>query len=276
MAWIAIIRPLNALLTFGSVMVGAYLAARTAQVNWAWESALMASLAASLILSAGNAFNDLRDQESDRINHPDRPLVRGAISRTGAWWVTLVSGSIGLVLSFIVSPIAGLVALFVLVLLLAYSLYLESLPFWGNLAVASMAALTFPFGGLAVKSLGGTEYPALFALLFHLGREIVKDLEDRRGDAMAGLNTLAIRFGVQFPRILASLVLAILVIVTIIPFLTGTYGLTYFFLVLFGVDGLLVGIIWKLWSSEDPRSLRQISLGLKAGMAIGLVAILLG
>ena len=274
--WITIIRPLNALLTFISVAIGAYLASRTTALAWDWWRVFAAALSASLILCAGNAFNDLQDQESDRINHPNRPLVQGTMSRTGAWWVAILCGIIGLILAFSLSATLGVIALSVSVLLLAYSLILQSLPLIGNLSVAIMAALTFPYGGLSVGSIRGTEYPAIFALLFHLGREIVKDLEDRRGDAMAGFSTLAVRFGVQFPRILASFVLALLIVMTVIPFLTGTYGLTYFFIVLFGVDGLLVGIIWKLWSSEDARSLRQVSLGLKAGMAIGLLAIILG
>jgi geranylgeranylglycerol-phosphate geranylgeranyltransferase len=274
--WLAILRPLNALLTFISVGIGAYLAWRISEWNWVWWRIIAAAVSASLILCAGNVFNDLCDQESDRINHPHRPLVQGTISRTGAWWVTILCAITGLILAFIISSITGIIALSVSVLLVIYSLYLQSMPLLGNLSVAVMAALTFPYGGLSVGSIRGTEYPAIFAVLFHLGREIVKDLEDRRGDAIAGFSTLAVRFGVQFPRIVASVILSVLIIATVIPFITGTYGLTYFFVVLFGVDGLLVGIIWKLWSSEDARSLRQVSMGLKAGMAIGLIAIILG
>lgn len=274
LGWVAILRPLNMVLAFGAVMLGAYLASQYAP--WKWGLVILAGVAAALILAAGNVFNDLKDQEADRINHPDRPLVRGYLSRSAAWWITIICAAVGLLLASMVSPVALIVAVVVSILLVAYSLYLKSKLFWGNLSVAVMAALTFPFGGIALGTIRGTEYPALFALLFHLGREIVKDIQDRRGDAEVGLNTLAIRFGVHFPRMVVSLVLSLLIVVTIIPFVTGTYGLTYFLIVILGVDALLVGMIWKLWTSEDVRSMRQVSIGLKAGMVIGLIAIVLG
>jgi geranylgeranylglycerol-phosphate geranylgeranyltransferase len=272
--WVMIARPVNMLLTFASVMLGAFLASQ--YIAWDWKQVLAAATAASLILAAGNAFNDLRDQESDVINHPDYPLIKGDISRTAALWVVIVCGSLGVFLAGLVSLTALAIAVFVSLLLVAYSLYLESVPFWGNLSVAVMAALTFPFGGIALGTIHGTEYPGIFALLFHLAREIVKDLQDRQGDALTKVNTLAVRFGVQFPRIVVSAVLALLILVTIVPYLSGVYNLTYLLIAVLGVDGLLVGMIWKLWTSEDTRSLRMVSTGLKAGMAIGLIAIVLG
>ncbi len=272
--WLVVLRPVNMFMTFGAVCLGAYLASKWAA--WEWMPVLGAALAASLIMAAGNVFNDLCDVESDRINHPNRPLVVGAVSRIGAWAIVIIGGLAGLILAWMVSPAVFWVALFVVILLAGYSLYLKSIPVWGNLSVALMAGLTFPFGGIALGTVRGTEYPALFGLLFHFAREVVKDLEDREGDALMGFNTIAVRFGVAFPRLLICLALGLLIIVTIIPFVTGTYGVVYFLVALLGVDGLLVGMMWKLWISEDPRSLRQVSVGLKAGMAIGLVAILLG
>jgi geranylgeranylglycerol-phosphate geranylgeranyltransferase len=274
LGWVKIARPVNMVLTFASVMLGAYLASDFAQ--WTWGKVLAAAASASLILAAGNAFNDLRDQPSDVINHPDYPLVTGEITRQGAWRVAITCEISGLLLAIVVSPMALAVAILVALLLVAYSLYLESVPFWGNLSVAVMAALTFPFGGIALGTVHGTEYPAIFALLFHLAREIVKDLQDRQGDALAKINTIAVRFGVQFPRIVVSAVLGLLIIATIVPYLSGVYNLTYFLIALLGVDGFLVGMIWILWTSEDTRSLRLVSMGLKAGMAVGLIAIVLG
>jgi geranylgeranylglycerol-phosphate geranylgeranyltransferase len=272
--WLGVLRPINMLMTFGAVCLGAYLASEW--VAWEWMPVLSAAFAASLILAAGNVFNDLRDVESDRINHPERPLVVGTLSKLSAWGIVIIGGLAGLILAWAVSPAAFWVALFVVILLAGYSLYLKSVPVWGNLSVAVMAGMTFPFGGIALGSMRGTEYPAIFGLLFHFAREVVKDLEDREGDALMGLNTIAVKFGVVFPRLLICVVLGLLIIVTIIPFVTGRYGITYFLVALLGVDLLLVGMMWKLWTSEDPRSLRQVSFGLKAGMAIGLVAIVLG
>ena len=165
--WFSVMRPLNMLLTFGSVLLGGYLASE--YIGWQWIPILKAAASASLILAAGNAFNDIFDLPSDQLDHPDRPLVTGRLSRKSAWFVTVICVVVGLWLAVWVSWVAFAVAVFVSVLLVVYSLVLKSIPLLGNLTVSIMAALTFPFGGIALGTLRGTEYPAVFALLFHLG-----------------------------------------------------------------------------------------------------------
>ncbi|MCK4824074.1 UbiA family prenyltransferase, partial [bacterium] len=50
-----------------------------------WElRTLSGAVSASLILAAGNAFNDVRDLQSDRINTPHRPIPSGLITSFGA------------------------------------------------------------------------------------------------------------------------------------------------------------------------------------------------
>jgi hypothetical protein len=68
-------------------------------------------IAIALFYTAGMYLNDILDLESDRQEHPDRPLPSGRISAGEAWTVTLVLFAVGLALLLFVdrqSFIAGL------------------------------------------------------------------------------------------------------------------------------------------------------------------------
>ena len=160
-------RPLNGLITALSVGIGAL----TADQAPAWPAILLAALSAALINGAGNAFNDLLDIDIDRINRPLRPLPAGRLSPNAARMQSLLLALAGCTLAFWLSPWHVLIALAVVALLAFYSLSLKNSLLWGNVLVAFVGAIAFPYGALAAGDLGRSWIPALFAFLFHLGRE---------------------------------------------------------------------------------------------------------
>ena len=92
-----------------------------------------------------------------------------------------------------------------------YSLSLKNSLLWGNVLVAFVGAIAFPYGALAAGDLGRSWIPALFAFLFHLGREIVKDIEDVAGDQIRGERTLPLAWGRTQAAVLAAFVYLVLV-----------------------------------------------------------------
>ena len=172
----------------------------------AWSALLLAALSAALINGAGNAFNDLMDIDIDRINRPLRPLPAGRLSPNAARRQSLLLALAGGALAFWLSPWHGLIALAVAALLAFYSISLKNSLLWGNVLVAFVGAIAFPYGALAAGGLGRSWIPALFAFLFHLGREIVKDIEDVAGDQIRGERTLPLAWGRAQAGVLAALV----------------------------------------------------------------------
>jgi geranylgeranylglycerol-phosphate geranylgeranyltransferase len=146
-------------------------------------------MSAFFISAGGNSINDFYDLEIDRINKPRRPLPRGAISRSSALLFSIALFLLGMVLSFWVGGFGILVALAASGLLIVYSSFLKKRFIWGNLAVSSVCALAFVYGGLAADDFRLSLVPAAFALVFHLGREILKDIEDLKGDSSSGAST---------------------------------------------------------------------------------------
>ncbi len=266
-------RPLNCGIAALSVLVGAV----TAGLLVPNAEIAVAALAASCIAAAGNVYNDVRDVEIDRINQPGRPLPAGEVGSRMALVAAILLAVVGLVASGWVGLLPLLVAAFTLVLLYLYSRYLKPTTLWGNLTVAVAGATAFPFGALAAGTWGRSWIPAGFALLFHLGREIIKDLEDVAGDRAAGAHTLPLRWGTAAAVWSSTSIFLILFILTAMPALMGTYGLVY--LTLVAIMNLVVAVtLAGLGLGRQPGSppLFPASILLKGCMVLGLAAVVAG
>jgi len=109
-----------------------------------------------------------------------------------------------------------------------------------------------------------------------LGREIIKDIEDQSADKTVSAQTLPLRFGTKTALKVATVVFFILILFTFFPYVFGIYNEIYFWVVLIGVDLVIVAALGIMWKHPSPESLRRISATLKADMPIGLLAIYLG
>ena len=264
-------RPLNSLITALSVGIGAL----TADQAPTWPALVLAALSAALINGAGNAFNDLLDIDIDRINRPLRPLPAGRLSPSAARIESLLLALAGCALALWLGPWHGLIALAVVALLAVYSIALKNTLLWGNVLVAVVGAIAFPYGALAAGDIGRSWIPALFAFLFHLGREIVKDIEDMAGDQIRGERTLPLCWGRTQAAVLAAFVYLLLVGFTSLPIFTGLYGALYA-LALLPVHALVGYVLWQLYRQRAVLADDRLGRLLKVAMFLGLVAIVVG
>jgi len=151
-----------------------------------------------LLTSASMVINDIYDQPFDRINHPDRPLVTGRITEKEAWTtvgvLSVVYGALGITLPSQVAPFW----IGSWVLIMAYTPVLKKICFVKNLACALTVAATVPFIGgasLLVPLSVPLGTKARFVFAGSLYCEVLMDLLDKTGDAMAGIRTLPVLFG---------------------------------------------------------------------------------
>ena len=77
--YLALTRPGNMALTAVAVVAGSFIAAGDNIVDFQIEI-LIASISAMMLVGGGNALNDYNDRESDKENHPNRPIPAGLIS----------------------------------------------------------------------------------------------------------------------------------------------------------------------------------------------------
>lgn len=272
-ALIEICRPLNVLLTSMVVIIAALIASDSESLNcFVW----LAALSAGLVAGGGNVINDIYDLDVDKINKPKRPLPSGRISLKASfiWCRSLLIS--GVALAFSIQSGLGLIAFLVAILLWGYAKHWKGTVFLGNVIVAFCGALAFIFGALTVSNIADGIIPAIFAFLIHLGREIIKDIEDMDGDSALGLRTLPIVWGVEKSRYLAAGVLLTLCLVTVYPYFTNLYNELYMVSIIIGVLIPLMVMIVFLFFRIDMQALRRISMSLKIIMITGLLSLYLG
>ncbi len=270
-AYLELARPVNCLIVAASVLVGGLLA-RAAH----WGMVGLASVSALLIAGGGYSVNDYFDQEIDRVNRPLRPIPSGRVGRRGALNCGLVLFALGILLSIPIGLVAALIAGSTSVLLYLYSFSFKRRGLAGNLVVSLSTGLAFLYGAVAGGRPSGGTIPFIFAFLFHLGREILKDVEDVEGDRTAGAKTVPLRWGRGFALNFTSGVFLLLIFLTPIPYLMDIYNLFYLVAVLLGVDlALLLLLLW-LRRGVLERRVVMVNQLLKVDMLVGLLALYLG
>ncbi len=273
--YVQLARPLNGIIAFISAWLGGMFASGGRFLIISDLNLILVSIAALLMLSAGNAINDYCDHKIDRINKPNRPLPSGRIGRSNAMAFSIILIGISIGLGAIINIYALCIAILVSGMLVCYAFWLKRTPIYGNLAVSTLTGITFISGGVAIGSIQGTIIPAIFAFLFTAAREIVKDLEDTEGDLKYQANTLAI----QNPRYAVTLAIGFMssvILFSPVPYIFGWYSWHYLITIIIGVDIVLLYLGFQLWKDVSKSSCAFIQRWMKWDIFVGLAAIYLG
>ncbi|GIX06915.1 MAG: prenyltransferase [Candidatus Poribacteria bacterium] len=280
-AFLALSRPANALIAMFGVISGSVLALKAVGRAVVPDDLLRTAagaVATAAVLAAGNALNDLRDLEIDRINRPERPLPSGRLRPVEAGLFAAVMGLIGIALAALVDLAAGGLAVGAVLLLILYAWRLKGTPLWGNLLVALLSAGAYLAGGIAVRAPGKAGAPALFIFFFSLVRELLKDVEDVAGDRIGGARTAAVVWGERRAVSIAAAVGALGILFTIVPFLLQWrgFGVRYLIAVVLGVDLIVAVALFQTVRRPEPAVAGSAQRWLKRSMILGLIAILVG
>ena len=275
LGYVELARPLNGIIAFISAWLGGMFASAGGLENLADIRLWLVSVSALVLLSAGNAINDYCDYDIDCINRVSRPLPSGRIRKRDALIFALCLIALGIGLGACINVYALGIAMLVSTAVVTYAFWLKRAPFIGNLVVSALTGLTFIAGGVAIESVEGTLVPAVFAFLFTLPREIVKDLEDTEGDIKNGVRTLAI----LNPQLAVNLTLGFLgavILFSPMPYLFGWYSVLYLVAVVLGVDLVILYLGIRLWRDASKANCTFIQRWMKWDIFVGLGAIYLG
>ncbi|WP_297535157.1 geranylgeranylglycerol-phosphate geranylgeranyltransferase [Thermococcus sp.] len=234
--------------------------------------ALLVFLVVTLGCSAGNTINDYFDYEIDRINRPERPLPRGAMSRKTAFWYAMALFTIGLILASLINVYAFLLAVLAYTTMFLYAWKLKPLPFIGNLAVAGLTGATPLYGAIAVGKIGLAGYLALCAFLVNVAREVIKDIEDVEGDLTKGAKTLPIVVGKKKAAYVGALFAFLTVIASFLPIKAGV-GLSY--LAMVPVDAIILYSAFLILRSQDRKTAHLSQKLLKISIFLAVMAFLI-
>ena len=254
-----------------------------------------------LLAASGYVINDYFDVKIDKINRPSKVIVGNVFHRRSVLlmhvFLTFTGVFIGLFLSYIYKK-ENYALMFILIpiVLWFYSTKLKKQILIGNLVISLLTALvpyfvvSLEFSAL-IKAYGEaiidtpacstawfwTTGFAFFAFINNLIREIIKDMEDEKGDRKEGCRTLPIEMGIKNTKIVVIVItiasiMALWALYLVIPELKNSTITLYYFIFLLSVPLLL--LILSVYKAKTAKNFHRSSQISKIVMLFGILFIL--
>ena len=259
LGYVRLSRPVNTAFTLIAIPAACWL---TGIAPHRIADIVTAALTGAFIAAGANAINDYFDIEIDRINKPNRPLPAGILSAGQAKKMWLLTSAVGIGLNLFLNMAAFIITSSAVAALYFYSSYFKKTVLMGNVLVGVMTGMTFIYGGAVAGSMRRAVFPALFAFLSNFGRELVKDIEDMKGDEAKGAMTFPICYGIQPARWAVVLTMLLLVLSTAAAVLWKTYNF-YFACIVIPLDIVFLIVAAAVWIKASGRFMHRLSTGLE-------------
>lgn len=222
---------------------------------------LLLSFSTILIAAGGYSINDYYDVKIDLINKPERVVVGKVLSRRTVLFLHTLLTVSGIAIGFLLAWYLGIIHFASAFLLWLYSNALKRLPFVGNFTVAALTGLSVGIVNLLHFPLLATvTIYTLFAFFMTLIREIIKDMEDLKGDNTFGCRTLPIVWGIRTTKLFIYLLILVFALtVVVVHVAIKPLPVTFFVGFLLFPMGLLVAWLIRADTRRDFYRLSQFS-----------------
>lgn len=241
------------------------------------------------IAAAGYIINDYFDIGMDAINKPEKVTIERIFKRrTIIVWHILLN-MLGLVLAaYIAFTFLQLrwitIQLLCIIALVVYSTTFKRKLVIGNVLIASLSSLAmltlawyepnFPLLNTQLELVRYFWFYTVFAFFITLLREIVKDMEDIKGDGLQNCKTIPLVWGIQMAKTIlyavAFLIECLLVYLLIcVPHPSSLF--VYYLLFTVGLPLLAICIL--IYRSKNTRDFHTISTSLKYITLAGILSI---
>lgn len=230
---------------------------------------LLLSFSTVCIAAAGYIINDYFDIKIDLVNKPERVIIGRYLKRRVAMGAHQVLNVMGCAVGLYLSRWVFVLDVLSVSLLWFYSARFKRQPFVGNLVVAFLTALSLLV--LAVyyrQSVDLLLIYASFAFVITLVREIIKDMEDVRGDARFGCRTLPIIWGIRRTKTFLYILIASFIATLFI--VAGDLGNRNLNITFFALLIPIAWLIYRLVYADTKREFGYLSQLCKVIMLLGV------
>ena len=231
-------------------------------------------LLSALTIASGYIINNFYDSKKDLINRPNKSMLDRLVSQKTKLQVYFSINFIVFLLAFFVSIRAVLFFSTYIFLIWFYSHKLKKIVVIGNLTASLLAVLPFFAILLYFKNFYHVIFAhATFLYLLILIREMIKDLENIKGDIANDYQTIPVIFGENFSK----KIITFLTISTIIPiyFLIEIFEVGYMDIYFYVSMIILIFFLQKLWKSETKSDYLKLHNILKFIVVSGVFCIVL-
>ncbi len=221
------------------------------------------------IAAAGYIINDYFDVKIDIVNKPERVIIGRFLKRRVAMGAHQFLNIMGVGFVVLVSHRILAVNIICVTLLWFYSERFKRLPFIGNFIVALLTSLSVFLLSLYYPDRRNLVVIfAIFSFFISLVREIIKDMEDVRGDEAHGARTLPIAWGLQRTKFLVYFF--IIVFVGVLLTLTQPLHNEILSVVMEALLFPVALLTYKLYRADTRRDFARLSTLCKIIMLLGI------
>lgn len=231
-------------------------------------------LASALTIASGYIINNFYDSRKDLINRPNKSQLDRLVSQKTKLYTYFGINFLVFFIAFFVSLRAVLFFSVYIFLIWFYSHKLKKYPIIGNLTATLLAVLPFFAVLLYYKNFYYVIFfHAFFLYLLLLIKEMIKDLENIKGDMANNYVTIPVKFGEN----ISKKVITILTISTIIPiyFLIEIYDVGYMDIYFYLSMIVLLFFLKLLWKSNSKPQYVKLHNSLKVLIVAGVFSIIL-
>lgn len=233
-----------------------------------WLTVLIGILVVFIFSAGSNVLNDYIDRESDKKNHTERPIPSGKLKAKTALTATFILFGLALIGSWFINITCFSLVVLALVIELAYEFLFKKITGVGNFVIGFQTALAYVFGGYIIGESQTVLILALLSFSAVTGREIIKDMEDIKGDVYK--KTIPRKIGLKKSAMISSFFILLPVLLSFLPYLLGLFN--WYYLPVVAVADLIF-IYAIMIQLKNPKKSRKIA---KGAMFVALFAFLLG
>ena len=222
---------------------------------------LLLTFSTLLIAAGGYIINDYYDQKIDMINRPKKVVVGTLFRRRLAMLAHSFLSLAGIGIGFWLDIKIGAIHVFSAFGLWYYSNHLRRLPIIGNLTISFMTALTLLIVAVFFQSHQPLIYVyALLAFFTVFIREVIKDIEDVKGESAVGCQTIPVVWGIRGAKVFIYLMI-LAGIIFLVSFLIATNNqlVRYYFITLIPVFLWFVYKLARADRQKEYANLRNIT-----------------
>ncbi len=226
------------------------------------------------VIASGYIINNFYDFEADKINRPIKATIDSIVKQKTKLQIYFLLNFLGVIFALLVSWRAALFFSVYIFLIWFYSHKLKKYPLTGFFSAAILAILPFFAVFVYYKNFSEIIFThAAFLFFILLIRELIKDLEGIKGDFILNYQTIAVKYGEHFTKILIT----ILVIMTLNPiYFLLRYpeigGMKYYFYV---SSVVLFLFVLFLWFSKSKNNYTLLHFVLKLVLLAGVFSLAL-
>lgn len=231
-------------------------------------------LASALAIAGGYIINNFYDAEKDLINRPNKTFLDSFISQNTKLSVYFVLNFLSVILASYISFKAVVFFSSYIFWIWFYSHKLKKYPFIGNLTASVLAITPFFAVFIYYQNFALVIFVhATFLFLIISMRELVKDLENLKGDLVQNYHTIPVVYGETFSkRIITFLSFVTLVPIYLLLTRFDVGYMQYYFLLAVILLAVFLFYLWRSTAKLDYIILHAI---LKLIIVVGTLSIVL-